>query len=89
MEMPFDNILCSTLNLWPSHGRHTRLIESTMVLCVNLRAKEVLSFFKKFLKAIGVCCPLSTGERCVYRIFFYMCEENFGQDGFEQDAEKL
>lgn len=51
MEMPFDNNLCSTLNLWPSQGRHTRPIENTMVLCVNLRAKEHLFFFKNVFES--------------------------------------
>lgn len=45
--MPFDNILCSTLSLWPSHGRHTRPIENTMVLHV----KENLSFFKNVFES--------------------------------------
>lgn len=47
MGMPFDNILCGTLSLWPSHGRHARPIENTVVLCVNLRAKKMTFFFSQ------------------------------------------
>lgn len=48
------NILCSTLTLWPSHGRHTRpIVNDHGSVCKLDSKRNGISFLSKmFLKAI-------------------------------------
>lgn len=67
------------------------LLKMTMVLCVNLTAKEMAFIFlqKCFWKQLMFCCSLSTCKKCVYRIFSRYVKKVFGENGFKQDVEKL
>lgn len=71
--MPFcKHILCSVLSLRSGTLTHTKPIENTMILCVNLRAKEMAFIFlqKCFWKQLILAVLRHIAhESCVYRDF--------------------